>query len=59
MSCRPARPKYAAGWLKIIAALAEANAMPHSGTKRLKVINQVGESVASVGSSEGDVLDAD
>lgn len=27
---------------------------PHSGTKRLKVINQVGESVASVGSSEED-----
>jgi hypothetical protein len=36
-------------------ACAEANAIrPHSGTSKLIVINQVGESVASVGSSEED-----
>jgi len=52
-SCLPDRPKYETGWLKIIATLAEANAIrPHSGTSRLKLINQVGESVASVRSSE-------
>jgi len=56
--CLPDRPKYEPGWLKIIATLAEANAIrPHSWASRLKVINQVGESVASVGSSEEDVLD--
>ena len=56
--CLPGRPKYEPGWLKIIATLAEANAIrPHSWASRLKVINQVGESVASVGSSEEDVLD--
>jgi hypothetical protein len=55
--CLPGRPKYEPGWLKIIATLAEANAIrPHSWASRLKVINQVGESVASVGSSEEDVL---
>ena len=54
--CLPGRPKYEPGWLKIIATLAEANAIrPHSWASRLKVINQVGESVASVGSSEEDV----
>jgi hypothetical protein len=54
-SCLPDRPKYETGWLKIIATLAEANAIrPHSGTSKLIVINQVGESVASVGSSEED-----
>jgi hypothetical protein len=52
-SCRPARPKYETSWLKIIATLAEANVIrPHSGTSRLKVINQVGDSVAFVRSSE-------
>jgi hypothetical protein len=56
--CLPGRPKYEPGWLKIIATLAEANAIrPHSWASRLKVINQIGESVASVGSSEEDVLD--
>jgi hypothetical protein len=55
-SCRPARPKYETSWLKIIATFAEAIVIrPHSGTSRLKLINQVGESVAFVRSSEEDV----
>lgn len=55
-SCRPARPKYATSWLKIIATLAEANVIrPHSGTSRLQLINQVGDSVAFLRSSEEDV----
>jgi hypothetical protein len=54
-SCRPARPKYETSWLKIIATLAEASVIrPHSGTSRLKLINQVGDSVAFVRSSEED-----
>jgi hypothetical protein len=54
--CLLGRPKCKTSQLKIIATLAEANAIrPHSGASRLKVINQVGESVASVGSSEEDV----
>jgi hypothetical protein len=54
--CLLSRPKCEPSQLKIIATLAEANAIrPHSGASRLKVINQVGESVASVGSSEEDV----
>lgn len=55
VSCRLDRPKYEPSWLKIIAALAEANAIrPHSGTLRVTLISQVGDSVAPVGDSEED-----
>jgi hypothetical protein len=54
-SCLPTRPKYTTGWLKIIATLAKANVIrPHSGISRLIVINQDGDSVASIEDSEED-----
>jgi hypothetical protein len=52
-SCLPARPKYETSWLKIIATFAEAIVIrPHSGTSGLILINQVGESVAFLRSSD-------
>lgn len=55
-SCLPDRPKPKPGRLKIIATFAEANVIrPHSGTSRLKVISQGGNSVALERDSEEDV----